>query len=392
MKKSVLLVVTFFILFLLGGCRTLDASNEEMKQDSQGDSSVGENSSQVSQKNIALDIPYQIDKTLENGIKVRTAVQISPEIDINRLKTYKVFDKKHDIEKAKALLLANKEIIASEENSIDENRVINITETKDGCSLLSNFRKDIRLYGSLGQEISFALNKNYLSQEKNDEKFLAKQELSFSTREQVTQAVLEIAKELDVNIISSPVIYSFSKGQSYTTPVFSESGMIEETKYFTRDCYFLEFQIAVDNIPVSKEMSGSEKNGNGMSGTALEVLYSAEGIEEFYMYGDYEIVETLSENQKGISAEEALQRLEDKYDTIILEGEYTVERIDFEYIPLPEKEGQYTLVPVWRFGINHAVEFSGKTDRTEIVRQNERSFVIFNAITGEEILTDSGSA
>lgn len=389
MKKSVVLLVILSILSLFGGCNTNGIYKEESERKSLEGGSKATNSSQLNQGSM-VNFPQQIDKTLENGIKIEAAVQISSDINMESLKTYKARVKKHDIQKAKELLLVDKEIITSEENRINENEVILITETEDGYSLSSNSGKDIMFFGPLVQEISFALTRGYLSQDRNDEKFLAKQDLSFSSREQVIQEVKGIAKELEINIDSTPVIYSFSKGQSYVTSVFSGSGAIEETKEFTQDCYLLEFQITADNMPIAKEMSGSPKNGNNTGGIILEVLYSAQGVEAFNMTGDYEIVETLSENQRGISAEEALQRLEYKYNTIILEGAYTVERINFEYIPLPEKEDEYTLIPVWRFGINHAILFPGKEDPTKTVEQNERSFVIFNALTGEEILTDVG--
>lgn len=392
MKKRGFLLIIFFILFLFGSCNQADTLKEESREGSVGNSSGDSNSSRVNAGDIAVKPVQEIDKILKNGIKVQAPVKIASNIALENLKTYIVQGKKHDFEKAKELLLAEREIVSSEVNSYDAGTVINVIETKEGYSLMGSSEGGIRLYGPLSQEISDVFINYYLNPMKNDESFLAKNDLSFSSREQVVKESINILSELDIDVDSSPMIYSFSKGDPYTVLAFSQDGVVEKTTFFSQDCYLLEFQITVENMPVSKEMSGSVKAGNSVGGTAVKIVYSSQGIEDFSFEYDYSFVKNLSENQKAITAEEALEKLDEKYDSIILEGGYTVERINFEYIPIQDqKENQVILAPVWRFGINHAIQFPGKEDSTEIVEQSERSFIIFDAITGEEILTDAGS-
>jgi len=159
------------------------------------------------------------------------------------------------------------------------------------------------------------------------------------------------------------------------------------------ECYIFIYQILDEGMPISIYSNGVFGDGSFTSGTDVRVIYSAEGIVSFRMNYQFENTEIISQNQKGITADQALDLLDKKYNTIILEGEYLVNDIVFEYVPMPDdgSSSNYILVPAWRFLVIHTTEQMGKENAAETVLTEMRNYVVFNAITGEEIIIDYGS-
>ena len=77
---------------------------------------------------------------------------------------------------------------------------------------------------------------------------------------------------------------------------------------------------------------------------------------------------------------------------MILEGNYLVDNIEFEYVPMPNfgSENSYTLQPAWRFSIIHSFNVADKLDPYKQVTVNQRTTTVFDAITGKELVIDDG--
>lgn len=90
--------------------------------------------------------------------------------------------------------------------------------------------------------------------------------------------------------------------------------------------------------------------------------------------------------------EEILAREEEKYNSLILEGEYFIYEIRQEYIaqPISSQENSFTFLPVWRFCIANSYEIDKGDGTGSALQVEETSFDIYDAITGEEIPYDIG--
>ena len=91
------------------------------------------------------------------------------------------------------------------------------------------------------------------------------------------------------------------------------------------------------------------------------------------------------------NVDEIISRLDEKYNSIILDGKYTVEKIQLEYIPLETTEANsYELIPAWRFYVGHEMNIQNKDDSSKTELYKMPTQVLFNATDGTEIQTGVG--
>lgn len=156
------------------------------------------------------------------------------------------------------------------------------------------------------------------------------------------------------------------------------------------DCYYFKLFASAGGFPITRVENGSAENGSFIPGSIIEATVSKDGIVDLYLNGVYQSSETISEGE-GLDLDEAVSTLDEKYNSIIPDGTYEVEEIAFEYVPIFQGDGiSAELTPAWRFLMKHTMEFEGKTDDDlHTVTQYEN--VMFNALTGKEILREVGS-
>lgn len=144
-------------------------------------------------------------------------------------------------------------------------------------------------------------------------------------------------------------------------------------------------------MPISKYGNGIFYDGSFTSGTSITMCYSKDGVVAFYMPYEFSIV-TESEMQSVLNIEAAIDLIDKKYNSVILEGNYLIYGIDFEYVPMPikNKGNLFTLVPAWRFNVEHTYMLDAKTDGGSPVDFTEKSSIVFNAVSGDEIPCDWG--
>lgn len=242
---------------------------------------------------------------------------------------------------------------------------------------------------------------------KNSNAFSTDKNLDFATVEQAQAEIQLILDKLKIPVLNEPTCYAldFESLSSENERLYALA--VEEAKEFdtgafsperitiTEDeaCYMFYYPIAVDGLPVSSRMSGVYGDGSLMQGTELVVCYSKAGIIGLSLEYQPEVIEK-SEAKPIIPLEEMLDIIEAKYDSLILDGEYLIYDIRLEYIakPIFEEENRYTLVPVWRFSIEHSFNLD-KGDGTDASQQaTDFIYNIFDAITGQELPMDLGGA
>ena len=158
------------------------------------------------------------------------------------------------------------------------------------------------------------------------------------------------------------------------------------------ECYIFIYQLTPLGLPISTHTNGMFGDGSWTSGTYFQCTYSADGLISVQVpYQFTDIVEKTKDNL-GMSIEQALDCLDHKYNSMILEGNYLVDNIEFEYVPMPNfgSENSYTLQPAWRFSIIHSFNVADKLDPYKQVTVNQRTTTVFDAITGKELVIDDG--
>lgn len=93
-----------------------------------------------------------------------------------------------------------------------------------------------------------------------------------------------------------------------------------------------------------------------------------------------------------LTLDEAIQKLEEKFDSMIVEGEWHVDEIEMAYIAVPiEGTNDARLLPVWRFQTEHTMEYAGKDDPSQTTTLTDRGDILFNALDGTELFKNNGS-
>ena len=110
-------------------------------------------------------------------------------------------------------------------------------------------------------------------------------------------------------------------------------------------------------------------------------------LEIHDLYG----AEKTGKKQACLNLDQALEALDNKYNSLILEGEYEVTEICFEYVPIGTGDGIHvTLTPAWRFLVSQTMEYAAKEAPAQVVNMNTKEYVFFNGLTGKEIVADMG--
>lgn len=165
--------------------------------------------------------------------------------------------------------------------------------------------------------------------------------------------------------------------------------VIEPTK--EDEQYVLEYPLAVNGMPLGSFDGGSYSGDVWVTGTSVKVFYGAEGLNMLSMPYALDVTDA-GTPQPVLTLDEAIQKLEEKFDSMIVEGEWRVDEIEMAYIAVPiEGTNDARLLPVWRFQTEHTMEYAGKDDPSAATTLTDRGDILFNALDGTELLKNNGS-
>ena len=165
--------------------------------------------------------------------------------------------------------------------------------------------------------------------------------------------------------------------------------VIEPTK--ENEQYVLEYPIAVNGMPLAVFDGGSYSGDVWVTGTSVKVFYGAEGLNMLAMPYALDVTDA-GTPQPVLTLDEAIQKLEEKFDSMIMEGEWRVDEIEMAYIAVPiEGTNDARLLPVWRFQTEHTMEYAGKDDPSQTTTLTDRGDILFNALDGTELLHENGN-
>jgi len=255
---------------------------------------------------------------------------------------------------------------------------------------------DTYLYTALYN--TFRENKNDVTY--NAEQFLTGENLSFITIQEAEAKIKQVLNNFGIDMPNTTAVFTLNQVNiegaqteidNYNKNAFSNE--IEAEWFYshidwdsTLDCYIFLFSPEIENVFVTSYSQGFLEDGSLTQGSNIKVIYSQRGIEYLEITNLYQVVDKATP-EKILALEQAISLLDQKYNSLILYGDYVVYDISLEYIPTRIKNDtkQFVMIPAWSFEIRHTSEYQKGSSTVSLT---ERYRTVFNAINGEEIISE----
>ena len=240
------------------------------------------------------------------------------------------------------------------------------TQVVDGL-----FKKDektfLRVADSISGGIGFRteIGDRYAIYDPDDEKigisgYGENKELDFMSQQVVIDKVQAVLTDMGIenskllHIYALPVEY-----QQYVENTYVEGGYLSEGKKLGDrwndygGCYELVFTTELNRIPLT-EFGYTAADDSVYNGCEISVLYSADGIQDISASNQYRADESSAENKTLLSADEILGYFKNKFESVIMDGDYVAKEIKLCYFPqiIDRKEGKFRIIPIWQITIS----------------------------------------
>jgi hypothetical protein len=137
------------------------------------------------------------------------------------------------------------------------------------------------------------------------------------------------------------------------------------------------FTSVYDGVPITYDSYEIMDGDRGMDGTVIKMCVSKKGVIYFYTSFLYDIQSVAETPNSLITAQEAVDKVFDAYNSIVTDEKLTVKEVKFEYVPVAYNDNLFEvkLTPSW------TVVLSGDVGELEGIITHRH----INAVTGEEI-------
>ena len=192
--------------------------------------------------------------------------------------------------------------------------------------------------------------------------------LDFSSIEETDKTIRDIAEKLNIAV---------GKGVCYTIDTSSQPH------------YVFQYEILVNGMPLGKFDGGSYSDNVFTPGTYLTAVLDEDGIRHFDV--SYVLKETeTGDAQRVLTLDEALDKVDEKYNSIIMEGDYYINDIQMAYTPIKTDDaGIVRLIPVWYFQTTHQILVPNRSGTGEVMLPQD-GYILINALDGTELLHSNG--
>lgn len=192
--------------------------------------------------------------------------------------------------------------------------------------------------------------------------------LDFASIEETDKTIRDIAEKLNIAV---------GKGVCYTIDTSSMPH------------YVFRYDLLVNGMPLGKFDGGSYSDNVFTPGTYLTAVLDEDGIRHFDV--SYVLKETeTGDAQRVLTLDEALDKVDEKYNSIIMEGDYYINDIQMAYTPIKTDEAEIVrLIPVWYFQTTHQILLPDKSGTGEIMMPQD-GYILINALDGTELLHENG--
>ena len=366
MKKYIINIFAFLFL-----CCLLCACTKQIQNDSSASSAV--NGSSLSSEIFEDDNKREnenfdntaahITKTLSSGVMVDTGVYVPESMQQQNLPEMQGTGQEIDFEKIKEIFCAGKKITEETEGSYPPDMPGALTEAEKH---LSTEDGDYLLVGC-GNSFFYTAARD-TQDTSNLELYKTGEDLDFATIAEADGEIRKVAEELGISVGDS-VCYTIDTS--------------------SMPHYVFRYDLLVNGLPLGKFDGGSYSDNVFTPGTYLTAVLDEDGIRHFDV--SYVLKETeTGDAQRVLTLDEALDKVDEKYNSIVMEGDYYINDIQMAYTPIKTDDaGIVRLIPVWYFQTTHQILLPDKSGTGEIMLPQD-GYILINALDGTELLHENG--
>ena len=192
--------------------------------------------------------------------------------------------------------------------------------------------------------------------------------LDFASIEETDKTIRDIAEKLNIAV---------GKGVCYTIDTSSQPH------------YVFQYEILVNGMPLAMFDGGSYSDNVFTPGTYLTAVLDEDGIRHFDVSYVLKATET-GDAQRVLTLDEALDKVDEKYNSIIMEGNYYINDIQMAYTPIKTDDAEIVrLIPVWYFQTTHQILVPNRSGTGEVMLP-QSGYILINALDGTELLHSNG--
>lgn len=391
MKKRFCILLAVCIAVSLAACQVSASEAPAAAGRDRGGESTPAPSAMVTQ---------DLRKELPSGVAVNAEATYPSGVDFGDLPIYAGTVQRLDEEAAKQALLGDAAILREDTQpsaeSVFPDALYHLYET-DSHAYLMVHGETLSYFTGDSPDVTRYFYPDKGGDPYNGGLFLTGEDLPFATRQQGRDALLDVLDALGVKVCGNYECYTLEHSQLQAEAdrlyaAFQMESAGEEKPAYTAadDSYFYRFYGCVDASPVTSHVSGSVDEGTNVAGTTVEAVYSAGGIRSLTISTPYVPGEVESRGP-GLTLDAALGKVDKKYGPDAAQGAYEVQEAAFEYVPVAAgSRAEVRLVPAWRFGLVHTMEFDAKDGSGSKVKVPFYEQFLLDATTGEELPMNPG--
>lgn len=336
-----------------------------------------------------------ISRTLSSGVEVDADMMYPSGMDFSSLSTYKAIIQEFDLDKNQEVITYGRNIQSSEIHDdardlygeLGEYRY-DVFEDGGGCTLNKYM---VSLSSLLSQEITFGFVEGPGSPGYNIDTYLTGKIFDFATIEEAFQDIKAEFKKMDIEISDYYTCYSMdyeTLNQESARLKALREGHGKALKLTEEDnCYKFSLFASAGGYPITGDSTGSADKGGFEFGSMVSATYSKDGIIDMCAYAVYEVTDTAKKEAGCLSAEELIGKIDEKYNSIIMDGTIKVTSIEFMYFPIGiSGSDEVELVPGWKVLAENTFMIQSKENPDKMAEISMNITLRFNGVTGEEIL------
>lgn len=374
-KKNKVLWCGVFSLCFLGGCGNKEVAESSINVEEKHKESMGEA------------FPEHINCILSSGVEVDAAIDM-PELDTKEVSICQGATLKIDAKKISDVLLGDSVTEYSEKNGQgQETGVLYTYSGKDGSEITSINDTWVKFSSAKFADI----RTDFETEEVSDGHL----EFAFASERKADLKIREMLEMLGIEIYSEYEWISMDY-ETLRAKNLEQYAGLEEVEEFQEDmnrltaiswsedynCYCFTYYGSVDGFKLNAQ--DRETNNNVVPGSVIRAVYSKDGIQSLEISNIYTKQKEI-EKKMLCTMDTVLSRLDQKYNSIILQGNYKVTSMELVYMAdVQDNNGEYILRPVWRCNVQHEYDTQDKNS-SEIVNIEDYATILIDAISGTEI-------
>lgn len=363
MKRFAVVLLSVLLVLLPGCTKPVTESGVQSTESGTAESTAEALSSTESGAENTAEKAEHITQTLSSGVKVDADVYVPESMQKSALAEMRGQGQLIDYEELKSLFCSGKTITEEGEEPWEMvtpgamEAVGKYVSTQDGDYLQ-------RICGNT----FYYMTERDIQDIEDLTIYETGKNLDFASIEETDKTIRDIAEKLNIAV---------GKGVCYTIDTSSQPH------------YVFQYEILVNGMPLAMFDGGSYSDNVFTPGTYLTAVLDEDGIRHFDV--SYVLKETeTGDAQRVLTLDEALDKVDEKYNSIIMEGDYYINDIQMAYTPVQTEEtGIVRLIPVWYFQTTHQILVPNRSGTGKVMLP-QSGYILINALDGTELLHSNG--